>query len=122
MSEEIQEEKKGRVISITTRRDIPAEELESLTEEFGEPDETETESDLATVELVENFANMVYEGRYCGALIVGWNSRDKCFFSDLVLPNDDHADLSAMKLIGQLENLKSMLLEIVNAETLVEYE
>src|ERR1051326_1804167 len=122
MTEETQEERMGGVFPRPPRREIPADELEGITEEFGDVDETQTESDLDTVELVEHFATMVYDGHYTGALIVGWNARDKCFFSDLVLPNDDHADLSALKLIGQLEMVKSQLLEIVQGETVVEYE
>jgi len=112
---------KAKIISIKTRREVPNEELAEVEQEL--PDELKApEPDADTVELVENFAEMVYDGRYSGALIVGWNAQDKCFFSDLVLPNDDHADLSACKLIGYLETVKAALLDIVQNEILVDME
>ncbi|WLR90983.1 hypothetical protein [Shinella zoogloeoides] len=118
---DVNEIAKAKVISIRTRREVPPEELEVLEQELGGKEQG-TPVDLDTAEMVENFADMVQDGRYAGALIVGWNPNDKCFFSDLVLPNDDHADLSAMKLIGQLEMIKGMLMEIIQSETVVEME
>lgn len=112
---------KAKVISIRTRRELPPEELEVLEQELGQ-EEQGASVDMDTAEMIEDFADMVQDGRYAGALVVGWNPHDKCFFSDLVLPNDDHADLSAMKLIGQLEMIKGMLMEIIQGETVVEME
>lgn len=103
-----EDDNKPKVISFATRRAVDTAEPE-VVEEGPEIDED-------SVRIATEFKEAVEQGRYQSAFVVGWDSEQKCFFSDMILPKDDHPDLSASKLMAYLECVKLELLGIVKGQ------
>lgn len=111
------DEENAKVISFATRRVVEEAAKEPEAEEVKLPAYDEDSFKVAT-----DFLEAVQEGRYKSAFVVGWDEESKSFFSDMVLPKDDHPDLSASKLLAYLECVKLELLSIIKNQiiTLVE--
>jgi len=109
------EEAPGKVISITTREEIsPATNPDvSVEEERGD-------YDVDTALAFQEFAKEAREGRYTGCLILGWDAKEMKFISELILPEDDRPDVSAMMMLGYLETVRLALADIATTEQMEE--
>lgn len=108
------DEEKSKVISFETRRVVQ--------QEPAEPEAEKVEIDEETLEVATTFQEMVAEGEISGALVVGWCPKTQSFYSEFVLPNDDHADISSAKFIGYLEAVKVSMLQIMTDQIIISRE
>lgn len=108
------DEAPGKVISITTREEIPPVECpEVISEE-------RLDYDLDTALAFQEFAEETRAGRYTGCLILGWDAKEMKFISEMILPENERPDISASMMLGHLGTVKLALADIVNAELMEE--
>ncbi|MER9176332.1 hypothetical protein NKH72_22390 [Mesorhizobium sp. M0955] len=106
-----------KIISFSTRR--PVEELASEPES-APAEQIEPHVDEDTVGVADHLLKLAKSGAYSGALVIAWNREEECFFTDLILPEDDFPENSALKFSGMMDVVKEQLREVIRQSFVVE--
>ncbi|RWJ03506.1 hypothetical protein [Mesorhizobium sp.] len=106
-----------KIISFSTRR--PVEDAASEPES-APAEQIDTHVDEDTVGVAERLLELAKSGDYSGALVIAWNREAECFFTDLILPEDDFPENSALKFSGMIDVVKEQLREVIRGSFVVD--